>query len=142
MASINPEYEKLLPKLSSEEFEALKKSIREEGLHYPIIVNQDKIVLDGHHRLRVCKELGIEPRFEVWRSFEANPLLERKFVIEVNLRRRHLSEFQRAELAYPLLEIENELAKQRQLATLKQGDHVPLGSNEPIGEKILNLRIL
>ena len=41
-------------------------------------------------------------------------LLEKKFVIEVNLRRRHLNDFQKAELAYPLLEIERELAKQRQ----------------------------
>jgi hypothetical protein len=31
------------------------------------------------------------------------------------LKRRHLNDFQKAELAFPLLEIEKELAKQRQI---------------------------
>jgi len=72
----------------------------------------EKVILDGHHRYRICQELGITPKVEV-KTFP-NKLLEKKFVIEVNLRRRHLNDFQKAELAYPLLEIERELAKQRQ----------------------------
>ncbi len=49
---LNPEYEKLLPKMSDEEFAELKISIQEEGQHYPIVVNEDLEVLDGHHRFR------------------------------------------------------------------------------------------
>ena len=75
-------------------------------------MNEDLEVLDGHHRYRACIELGIEPDFEV-RKFE-DKLLEKKFVIEVNLRRRHLNNFQLVELAVPLLEIEKALAKKRQ----------------------------
>src|SRR5271169_152897 len=108
---LNPEYEKLLPKMSEEEFAELKASIQEEGQHYPIIVNEDLEVLDGHHRFRACTELGIEPDFEV-RKFD-DKLLEKKFVIEANLRRRHLNNFQLVELAVPLLEIEKALAKKR-----------------------------
>ena len=74
---LNPEYDKLLPRMSSEEFAELKISIETEGQHYPIIVNEDLQVLDGHHRFRVCNELGIEPDFEVKR-FE-DKLLEKKF---------------------------------------------------------------
>ena len=37
----NPEYEKLLPKMSEEEFAELKASIQSEGQHYPITVNED-----------------------------------------------------------------------------------------------------
>ena len=66
---ISPEYEKLLPRMSEEEFAQLKNSIKEEGQHYPIIANEDLEVLDGHHRFRACIELGIEPDFEV-RKFE------------------------------------------------------------------------
>ena len=110
---LNPEYEKLLPKMSEEEFSELKASIQAEGQHYPIIVNEDLEVLDGHHRYRACTELGIEPDFEV-RKFE-DKLLEKKFVIEANLRRRHLNNFQLVELAVPLLEIEKALAKKRQI---------------------------
>lgn len=122
---INSEYEKLLPKMSEQEYAELKASIKAEGQHYAIIVNENLEVLDGHHRLRACTELGIEPDFEV-RKFE-DKLIEKKFVIEVNLRRRHLNNFQLVELAVPLLEIENALAKKRQSKGGKNGRNLQLG---------------
>ena len=111
--------------MSEEEFAELKNSIQTEGQHYPIIVNEDLEVLDGHHRFRACIELGIEPDFEV-RKFD-DKLLEKKFVIEANLRRRHLNNFQLVELAVPLLEIEKALAKKRQSKGGKSGREMQLG---------------
>ncbi len=122
---LNPEYDKLLPKMSDEEFLELKNSIQTEGQHYPIIVNEDLEVLDGHHRFRACMALGIEPDFEV-RKFD-DKLHEKKFVIESNLRRRHLNNFQLVELAVPLLEIEKALAKTRQSKGGKDGRDMQLG---------------
>jgi ParB-like chromosome segregation protein Spo0J len=122
---VNPEYEKLLPKMSEEEFVELKASIQAEGQHYPIVANEDLEVLDGHHRFKACVELGIEPDFEV-RKFE-DKLHEKKFVIEANLRRRHLTKFQLVELGVPLLEIEKALAKKRQAEGGKVGRNVQLG---------------
>ena len=122
---LNLEYEKLLPRMSEEEFAELKASIQSEGQHYPIIVNEDLEVLDGHHRFRACTELRIEPDFEV-KKFE-DKLHEKKFVIEANLRRRHLNNFQLVELAVPLLEIEKALAKQRQSKGGKNGRNTQLG---------------
>jgi ParB-like chromosome segregation protein Spo0J len=122
---LNPEYDKLLPRMSEEEFSELKTSIQNEGQHYPIIVNEDLEVLDGHHRFRACTELGLEPDFEV-RKFD-DKLLEKKFVIEANLRRRHLNNFQLVELAVPLLEIEKALAKKRQSKGGKDGRDMQLG---------------
>src|SRR5512139_170435 len=122
---VNPEYEKLLPKMSEEEFAEMKASIKAEGQHYAIIVNEDLEVLDGHHRFRACIDLGIEPDFEI-RKFD-DKLLEKKFVIEANLRRRHLNNFQLVELAVPLLEIEKALAKQRQSKGGKNGRDLQLG---------------
>ncbi|MCW3999292.1 MAG: ParB N-terminal domain-containing protein [Candidatus Bathyarchaeota archaeon] len=122
---LNPIYDKLLPRMTEEEFTELKKSIETEGQHYPIIVNEDLEVLDGHHRFRACQELGVEPDFEVKR-FE-DKLLEKKFVIEANLRRRHLNNFQLVELAVPLLEIEKALARQRQSVGGKNGRNLQLG---------------
>jgi ParB-like chromosome segregation protein Spo0J len=122
---LNPEYEKMLPRMSEEEFEQLKESIKSEGQHYPIIANEDLEVLDGHHRFRACTELGIEPDFEI-RRFD-DKLLEKRFVIEANLRRRHLNNFQIIELAVPLLEIEKALAKQRQSQGGKNGRNTQLG---------------
>jgi len=122
---VNPEYEKMLPKMSEEEFVELKASIKAEGQYYAIIANEDLEVLDGHHRFRACMELGIEPDFEV-RKFE-DKLLEKKFVIEANLRRRSLNNFQLVELAMPLLDIEKALAKKRQVQGGKNGREFQLG---------------
>jgi ParB-like chromosome segregation protein Spo0J len=122
---LNSEYDKLLPRMSDEEYSQLRASIKAEGQHYPIIVNEDLEVLDGHHRFRACTELGVEPDFEV-RKFE-NKLMEKKFVIEANLRRRHLNNFQLVELAVPLLEIERALAKKRQVKGGSIGRSVQLG---------------
>jgi ParB-like chromosome segregation protein Spo0J len=122
---VNSEYSKLLPKMSEQEFAELKNSIKTEGQHYPIIVNENLEVLDGHHRLQACIELDVEPDFEV-RKFE-DKLLEKKFVIEANLRRRHLNNYQLIELAVPLLEIEKALAKKRQSNGGRRGRDIQLG---------------
>ena len=97
------------------EYETLKNSISNKGLHLPIIINQDNVILDGHNRLKICQELGIEPKYEV-KDFE-DPLQEKEFVIEINLKRRHLNNFQKAELEYKMEEIYKERARRRSLAT-------------------------
>jgi DNA modification methylase len=114
---VNPEYSKLVNPLSKTEFEALKNSISNKGLHLPIIVNQDNAILDGHNRLKICQELGIEPKFEIKEFSEQSQ--EKEFVIEINLKRRHLNSFQIAELEYKMEEIYKERAKQRSLSNLK-----------------------
>lgn len=110
---VNSEYENLVPAISETEYNSLKKSIEASGLWIPVLTNPDGVILDGHNRFKICQQLGIAPRFAV-REFE-NKLLEKKFVIECNLKRRHLNDFQKAELGVLLLPIEQELAKQRQV---------------------------
>ena len=56
---INPEYSKLVNPLSNLEYEILKNSIKEMDLYYPIIINPREVILDGHHRYKICKELDI-----------------------------------------------------------------------------------
>jgi ParB-like chromosome segregation protein Spo0J len=133
---INPEYASLVPKLSPEKFESLRQSIKEaNGLSYPIIVNQDGIILDGHHRYKACQELGIEPNTLV-KEFN-DKLEEQDFVIDCNLNRRHLNDFQKAELALkskPMLEA---IAKRNESLGGK-GDRnlTPLGRvNDRIGKR-------
>ena len=84
LITINPEYSSLVYSLSTSEYELLKNSISNKGLHLPIIINQDNVILDGHNRLKICQELGIEPKFEVKKFLD--PLQEKEFVIEINLR--------------------------------------------------------
>jgi site-specific DNA-methyltransferase (adenine-specific) len=94
---INPEYAKLVPPLTDSDYSGLKRSIQNEGLHYAITLNKKFEVLDGHHRFKVCQELGIEPKTEV-KTF-TDELYEKLFVINSNSKRRQLTEFQRLELA-------------------------------------------
>jgi len=116
---IKEEYRNLLPPLPPAEYEALKNSIRINGLLNPIDVNPEGFILDGIHRYRACMELGIEPKYII-KKFD-DPLQEKRFVIECNLMRRQMTTFQRIETALPLIEIERELAKKRMLA----GNPVP-----------------
>jgi len=124
---IKPEYEKLVPALQELEYAELRNSITKNGLYFPIIVNKEGVVLDGHHRYKACKELGIEPQ-TIQREF-SNELEEKKFVIENCIQRRHLNDFQKAELGIPLQKINEELAKKQ------QGTRSDLTSS-PNGEKV------
>lgn len=141
---VDEEYRSLLPPLSQPESEALKRSIKEDGLHYPIIANKHGIVLDGHNRLKVCRELGIKPRFEV-RDFSNDRLREKKFVIVSNLRRRHLNDFQKIELSQPLLSMQRLLAKQRKIRAGRSFGRgrksrlLPNGSKQFEGEAVENI---
>ena len=110
--TIDDEYDTLMPAMSDLEYGSLKSSIQEHGQSFPIVVNQDGVILDGHYRDKACYELGIKPSVLV-RQFE-NRLQEKKFIVESNLNRRHLNEFQRIELEIKLESIESELAKERQ----------------------------
>ncbi len=55
----------LFPALSPDEFKKLKDDIQVHGQQEPIMLSSDgTVLLDGRHRLRACKELGIQPRIE------------------------------------------------------------------------------
>lgn len=55
----------VMPDLPDGEFERLKNDIEQHGLEYPILVDPDGNVIDGHHRMRACDELGIDPKTQV-----------------------------------------------------------------------------
>ena len=134
--TVNPEYSSLVHPLSDLEYETLKNSIKEDGLYYPIIVNPKVEILDGHHRYQICKELGIIPQLKHEVKYFKDSIEEKKFVIDINLKRRQLNNFQKAELAYKLAEIESERARFRQLSKLKDvKENLPFPSIEVNGEK-------
>jgi len=65
-----------MPPVTASEYERLKRSIKEEGrLLLPIVLNQDNVVLDGHHRFKACQELGIPIRIDK-KDFTGRPLDE------------------------------------------------------------------
>lgn len=93
---IKKEYFDLVPRPTKEDYNSLKNSIKEDGLHLPIIINQNGIILDGYTRYQICQNLGMEPIHEI--KIFHDPYEEKKFVVITNLSRRHLNLFQKAEI--------------------------------------------
>ena len=109
---IDEEYQNLVPPPTSQELQGLRQSIKDNGYWQskPIIINDNGIILDGHHRYKICQELGIEPTTSIM-SFN-DTIEEKLFVIGSNLRRRQLSDAQRVELAHTLKPIYEEKVRQ------------------------------
>ena len=53
-------YEKNAKIHTEEQIEQIKKSIKEFGMNDPIGIWRDNIIIEGHGRLKACKELGME----------------------------------------------------------------------------------
>jgi ParB-like chromosome segregation protein Spo0J len=86
----------LLPAMSPQEFEDLKKSIETVGLQEPITLYQGKI-LDGRNRYKACRDLGIAPQ-----PVDAGVRNDQEaidYVITRNLQRRNLTAGQKAVVA-------------------------------------------
>jgi len=82
------EFKSLIP--NNNQYEELKKSIKENGFLFPIIVNKNKEVIDGYTRLRVAKELGV-PKIPV-EVYETNGREEElEMILNLNIRRRQLT---------------------------------------------------
>jgi hypothetical protein len=106
---INEEYQDLIPPLTPQEFNELKESIKNNEQRLRITVSdrtEQLVIVDGHHRYKACKELGIEPRYII-RHFESDAE-EIGFIRDCNLERRHLNTFQRCVIA---LKTKNKLAE-------------------------------
>lgn len=92
----------VLPELTAEEYAALKADIAERGVQVPVEYDEQGAILDGHHRVRACQELGVSD----WPRVVRKGLTEeekRQHVIALNLARRHLNESQRAMIAARLV---------------------------------------
>ena len=77
-----------LPPLPADLFEALKADIARSGVVLPVIVDAvSGEVVDGHHRLRACEELGLDRPAEIKRSFGSEVERE-EFALKLDFLRR------------------------------------------------------
>lgn len=98
----------LLPRLSDEEYEALKNDIAENGVRVPIDIDENGTILDGHHRAWITADLGIDcPRRLV---AGLNEEQKRTHAVAVNVHRRSLSREQRRELIQRSLKADPQLS--------------------------------
>lgn len=95
----------LFPMLSDIELNELGEDIATRGQENPIWIYQGQII-DGRNREEACFRAGIIPRFKAYLGDD--PL---GFVLSLNLRRRHLTESQRAMVAAKIVDWERGMNK-------------------------------
>lgn len=112
--TIDPELRDLIPPLAPDELATLDASIRAEGCRHPLELWGD-VLLDGHHRHRICTELGID--FEVRQvpgiATRADAIV---WMARNQLGRRNANPFVRGELALRMKGAVAEQARGRMLA--------------------------
>lgn len=108
---INPEFEKLIPALTAEEFNQLELNCIAEGIREPLIVWNDTLI-DGHNRYKIAlknnlifgilqKDFQSESDVKVW-------------MIKNQFGRRNLNSYQRSVLALELESVFREKAKEKE----------------------------
>jgi ParB-like chromosome segregation protein Spo0J len=110
----------IFPRMNDADFKALKADIKRYGVREPIWTYEEQI-LDGRHRWRACKDLGIECPSEEYAGDDATA-----FIISLNLRRRHLDTSQRAMVAAKLANLQNGQRKAPRSNDLAQSDAAQL----------------
>lgn len=86
----------LIPEMTEKEYLDLKTSIDEEGIRHAIDINADNTILDGRHRVRACKSLGIESIKYNRHDFSESEAI--KFVVDTAVQRRSLSSTQKLDI--------------------------------------------
>jgi ParB-like chromosome segregation protein Spo0J len=91
----------VMPALAADEYQALKDDIAVRGPQVPIEKDEHGNILDGHHRVRACAELGITSYPSIIRpGLTEDEKIEH--ALTLNLARRHLSKEQRQQLVITL----------------------------------------
>lgn len=94
---INEKWEKFLVPLSAMEFDTLKESIIRDGCLQNLFI-ADGELLDGHHRHRICMELGIDPPVRDMSDQLKTDIDKIDFIVTQQLGRRNLTDTQRLNL--------------------------------------------
>jgi|ERR1700722_466730 len=109
----------IFPMLNDDELKALAEDIKAKGLTEPITLYEGK-VLDGRNRYRACELAEVVPHFI---EYEGDDVLG--FVVSKNLRRRHLSESQRAQIAAEIANMPQGFRSDQPSANLQKVTSVP-----------------
>ena len=97
MKKLSEDKYQILPPLSDAEYRELKADVEKRGVMVPIEYDELGNILDGHHRVKICEELGIKewPRLvrRGWTDEE-----KKAHAIALNIARRHLNKKDREKL--------------------------------------------
>ena len=110
----------LIPEMTEKEYLDLKTSIDEEGIRHAIDINADNTILDGRHRVRACKSLGIKSIMYNRHDLSESEAI--KFVRDTAIERRHLTKEQRLNIVLNSEELVSDIqtrAKENKVSAMK-----------------------
>jgi site-specific DNA-methyltransferase (adenine-specific) len=122
--TVDPEFAALIPPISTDEYRQLEANILADGCRDALVtwpVNGSRILLDGHNRLRICQEHGVE--FRTVEEALADRDSATIWIIRHQLGRRNLPSYDRGVLELRLEPLLSAQAKER------QGTRTDLGHN-------------
>jgi len=135
----DPDIESLLPPMDPKEFDGLRRSIESIGVTTPICVNPQGVVLNGHNRVRACRELLSQNKLKTYPSFTIiklpNKQAEMTHALEANLHSREMNKYLKIEAAARLIEFEKSASNLR----MRAGKKSTLASNDARGGKTTEL---
>lgn len=98
---------------SEKDEKSIRDSIKKYGIQVPLIVNKDRVIIDGHTRYRIAKELKLSEVPIIVKQFE-DEIHEHMFAIEINIAKRNLTEDQLSQLVVKYLDLEEKSSRKRQ----------------------------
>ncbi|WP_317193334.1 ParB/RepB/Spo0J family partition protein [Polaribacter sp. BAL334] len=116
------ELKSYLPFMDKELYTQLKQDIRKNGLNDPILYfttpNGDKLVIEGHTRLKACIKLNKKkiPTKEVKEEFQSLDDIK-LWMVKHQFQRRNLSQIEKIKLAY----LSKETIEKTAIANLSKG---------------------
>ena len=98
----------VMPPLGTDEYQELFEDIKINGVLEPIHVDEEGVVIDGHHRSKIANELGIV--CPVITHDDLDDAGKRSLAFTLNLKRRHLNREQRRTLIAESLKSDPQLS--------------------------------
>lgn len=121
MFRVDPEFKKLIPALASDEYGQLEANIVEDGCRDPLTVwEEEKLLLDGHNRLEICKRYGME--YELFFVSLPDRQSAINWIINNQLGRRNVNPEQASYLRGKRYNMEPKVPGQRNDLTSDQND--------------------
>jgi hypothetical protein len=118
--------------MTAEDFAALVEDIRRHGVRTPILIHAGQI-LDGRHRYRACREVGIPCPTVAWNGSDLWFEVQSR-----NLIRRHLSKEQVYAIRKVAMERFPELAAPVEAAKIRAKQRKAQAKGQPRGQKALS----
>lgn len=86
----------VMPDLDPDTYAELREDIREHGITVPVVYDQDDRIIDGHHRIQIADELGIDSDDIPWTVAHVDSdEVGRDLAYRLNAHRRHLNREQK-----------------------------------------------